>query len=161
MAQAENAIGPLRGDSLGSKALDLFVVAHVVCAVVFAACMCFVPDLFKVFLVEPDTFTPAAADSVRWACGFVFGFAMFAAVSLWMPTDARVTIARVFGVSFTIATVCGAYTQTTGRWNEYHPINIAIFGMLALVYGIFSIAFQGAFARVSKAEYCSDHGSFR
>ena len=153
MGHGNEAVGPLRGNSLASKALDLFVIAHVLCAGAFAACMCFAPDLFKVFLLEPNTFTPTAADSVRWACGFVFGFAMFAAASLWMPARARVTMARVFCASFTIATACGVYVQTTGRWNEYHPINIALFGMLGLVYGVFGVGFQSAFARTSEAEY--------
>ena len=32
MAHANEAVGPLRGNSLASKALDLFVIAHVLCA---------------------------------------------------------------------------------------------------------------------------------
>lgn len=132
------------------------MLAHVLCALAFASCMCFAPDLFKAFLVAPAGFTPVAQDSVRWACGFVFGFGGFAAASLWMPASARSLMARVFCGSFAVATACGAYAQTTGRWNEYHPINIALFGTLAVVYFVFSFLFPGAFERRSstdEAEY--------
>ena len=151
MVQLEpNVASPLRGETHASKALDLFVIVHSICAAAFASIMCFSPSLFSVFVNDADDFGDLASDSVRWACGFVYGFAMFAAASLWMPPQTRIVMARVFCASFAIATCNGVYVQSTGRWNSYHPINIALFGCLGLVYAIFSTCFPKAFVRTHK-----------
>lgn len=124
---------PLAGNAK-TKVLDLFVIVHAVVAFSFAAAMLIEPSFFSLFVVDKSDFTPVAQDSIRWACPFVFGFSGLAALSLYMPPRNRRHIAILFACSFSLATGIGTWVQTNGRWNDYHPLNIGLFGFLAIAY---------------------------
>ncbi|MEC7986913.1 MAG: hypothetical protein VX278_17215 [Myxococcota bacterium] len=138
---------PLSGTSLASKILDVFVMSHVITATSFAGLMLTYPDFFSYFVLQPDDFTALTSDSIRWACPFVFGFAGLAGLSLYMPPMIRRQLAILFMGAFTLAVIVGFSVQTTGRWNEYHPLNIALFASLAIAYGFFAFFYKQAFIR--------------
>lgn len=148
---ASESLGPLSGLSFASKVLDLFVISHVVTATSFATLMLVYPNFFSYFVKNPDNFTVLTSDSIRWACPFVFGFAGLAGLSLYMPPKLRRQIAILFGCAFTLAVVVGISVQLTGRWNEYHPLNIMLFGSLAVSYGFFAVFQKQAFVRSGSA----------
>lgn len=124
----------MQGVSTASKLLDAFVCMHAIVALSFASVMLFLPTAFSLF-VKAATVDPLTTDSIRWSSPFVFGFGILAALSLQMPGQSRILIAMMYAASFTIAVGTGIWVQTTGRWNSMHPINIALFGSLAVASG--------------------------
>lgn len=138
---------PLEGESLWSKLLDLFVICHCAVAFLFASAMLIAPGCFKLFVESPDDFNSLAEDSVRWASPFVFGFSGLAAQSLYMAPDSRRYVALLYTGCFLLATCIGSWVQTTGRWNDYHPLNIVLFASLAAVYGPMAAFVPHAFSR--------------
>ena len=138
---------PLTGASFYSKALDVFVISHTLTAASFAISMLVFPELFSYMVNNPQDFTAITSDSIRWASPFVFGFAGLAALSLSMPALIRWKIALLFTGAFTLATVVGISVEMTGRWNDYHPLNIVLFGSLAASYGFFAFFQKSAFDR--------------
>ena len=141
------SLQPLSGSSRASFFLDGFVILHVLTATTFAILMLVAPHFFSYFVVQPADFSDLTTDSIRWVCPFVFGFAGLAGLSLFMPPLARRQIATLFTVVFTLAVCVGVYVQQTGRWNAYHPLNILLFGSLALTYGYFVFFCKTAFTR--------------
>ena len=140
-------LAPFKGTSMASKLLDGFVVVHLITASVFAGLMLVYPSFFAYFVKNPENFTTLTSDAIRWACPFVFGFAGLAGLSLYMPPILRRKIAILFTCAFTIAVVVGISVQSTGRWNQYHPFNILLFGSLAGTYGFFAFFQKPAFTR--------------
>ena len=129
---------PLTGNTK-TKLIDLFVIIHAVVAFVFATAMLIYPTFFRLFVVQEEKFTDVASDSIRWSCPFVFGFSGLAICSLYMPPRNRRHIAILFASAFLLATGIGSWVQTTGRWNEYHPANIALFGFLFICYSFIAM----------------------
>ena len=84
------------------------------------------------------------------ASPFVFGFSFLAATSLSFSPRDRIRVAQIYAMSFTLATAVGISVQANGRWNSYHPINIALFASLAIAY-VFFLAFED-----SRAFYRAD-----
>ena len=78
---------------------------------------------------------------------WIFGFSFFAFNSLYIDAVNRRAYAKVYTLSFTIATIIGFITQFNGRWNEYHSLNIVLFGSLAIGYGILLSCFSDGFDR--------------
>ena len=153
MSDAQNTLAkPLSGVSRASVLLDLFVIVHVCTAATFAGLMLFAPQFFSYFVIHPEDFSAITADSIRWVCPFVFGFAGLAGLSLFMPPKVRRQVAILFSMVFTFAVCVGFLVQETGRWNEYHPLNLFIFGSLALTYGYFAFFWKDAFVRISATD---------
>jgi len=147
------SLKPLSGASRASFILDIFVIVHVCTAATFAGLMLFAPQFFSYFVIDPKDFSDITADSIRWVCPFVFGFAGLAGLSLFMPPVARRQVAILFSMVFTLAVCVGFSVQQTGRWNEYHPLNLLLFGSLAITYGYFAFFWKDAFVRSSCAEH--------
>ena len=146
----KNAIRKVfRGETVASKLVDAFVVTHFVCAFSFASLALFYPSIFSLFAKDSTSFDEGtyAADAVRWSSPFIYGFSFFALNSLYIDPNNRRSYAKVYTLSFTIATVIGFYTQFNGRWNEFHSLNIVLFGGLGLVYGILLSCFSDGFDR--------------
>ena len=153
MNDAQNTLPkPLSGASRASVLLDLFVIVHVCTAATFAGLMLFAPQFFSYFVIHPEEFSAITADSIRWVCPFVFGFAGLAGLSLFMPPQVRRQVAILFSMVFTLAVCVGFSVQQTGRWNEYHPLNLLLFGSLALTYGYFAFFWNDAFVRTPPAD---------
>ena len=139
---------PFSGITTPSKILDSFVIVHSAVATLFASAMLVYPEFFKLFVKDSENhFNQITSDSIRWASPFVFGFGGLAGMSLYFPCFVRKKIALMFILSFTLAVGIGTYTQTTGRWNEYHPANIVLFGFLAITYSTFLICLPNSFSR--------------
>ena len=138
MFRPESNFSPLTGNNK-TKLIDLFVVSHAVIAFVFASAMLIYPSFFQLFVVNSTEFTEVASDSIRWACPFVYGFSGLAVLSLYMPPKNRRHIAILYACSFGLATIIGSWVQTTGRWNAYHPANIALFGFLFIAYALIAV----------------------
>ena len=110
--------------------------------------MLFYPSIFKLFVRDSNAFTGLAEDAIRWASPFVFGFSGLAWLSLHhFDGQGRLQVARLFAGCFFIATCVGCGVQSTGRWNDWHPLNIALFGSLGLAYAGFVFAAPQAFHR--------------
>jgi uncharacterized BrkB/YihY/UPF0761 family membrane protein len=133
-----NVEPPMSGNSR-IKILDIFVIIHATVAFVFASAMLVYPSFFKLFVVEPSQFNAVAEDAIRWACPFVYGFSGLAVLSLYMPPKNRRHIAILFACSFLLASCIGTWVQTNGRWNNYHPFNIALFGFLFIAYSMVAV----------------------
>lgn len=133
---------PFKGESKLSKLLDAFVCMHCGVAFLFASVMLFYPEAFGLFTKEsvPDL----AKDAIRWACPFVYGFSLLAFLSMSFSSRDRVKVAQLFVASFSLATIVGIVIQSSGRWNSYHPINIALFASLAVGYSFFICYRKGA-----------------
>ena len=138
-----------QGETFASKIVDAFVVMHFIFAFIFASLACFYPSIFSLFANESTSFDEGtyAADAVRWSSPFIFGFSFFAFNSLYIDAVNRRAYAKVYTLSFTIATIIGFITQFNGRWNEYHSLNIVLFGSLAIGYGILLSCFSDGFDR--------------
>jgi hypothetical protein len=132
------------GESRLSQMLDVFVCIHCFVAFSFASVMLFYPDAFGLFIKGGvDEIPEIAKDVIKWASPFVFGFSFLAAASLSFTPRDRVKVAQIYTASFVLATAVGISVQMSGRWNSYHPINIALFASLAVVYGFFLLFEQG------------------
>ena len=141
------SLPPLSGASRASVLLDIFVIVHVCTAAMFAGLMLCAPQFFSYFVVQPEYFSDITADSIRWVCPFVFGFAGLAGLSLFMPPLVRRQVARLFSMVFALAVCVGFSVQQTGRCNEYHPLNLLLFGSLSMTYGFFAFFWKDAFVR--------------
>ena len=146
-SQTSTVHKPLSGSSRASVLLDIFVIVHVCTAAAFASLMLFKPYLFSLLLKHPESFTAVTADSIRWACPFVFGFAGLAGLSLFMLPQARRQIAILFATVFAFAVFVGIFVEQTGRWNAYHPLNLLLFGSLSATYGYFAFIGKKSFFR--------------
>merc|ERR1711862_819308 len=113
---------------------------HVIVAFLFASLMLFYPEVFFLFIKESASsvnYAPLMMDAVRWASPFVYGFSFLAASSLGMTPEDRIKVAKIYVMSFVLAVCVGVYVQSSGRWNKFHPINIALFASLAAAYAFF------------------------
>ena len=134
-----------KGETQMSRMVDAFVAVHCATAFFFASAMLFRPSVFGLFVRGGEAaVSEVMQDSIRWASPFVFGFSMLAGASLSFAAQDRKRVAQIFATSFTIATAVGLSVQATGRWNDYHPINIALFASLAAVYTFFLAHERGA-----------------
>ncbi|CAD7941989.1 unnamed protein product, partial [Amoebophrya sp. A120] len=123
---------------------DAFVAMHAASAFTFAMVAFVKPEMFSLFSKSNIPAESITADCIRWSAPFIFGFAFFAASSLYLDPKARLYIARVFILSFAIAVAAGVYAHTRGRWNDWHPLNIALFATLGLAYMVLVVGFPGA-----------------
>ena len=149
MYQNKNQVKVFNGETTISKVVDAFVVIHFFFAFVFASIALFYPSLFNIFADSSSSFDEGtyAADAVRWSSPFIYGFSFFAFNSLHIDADNRRGYAKVYTLSFTIATAIGFYTQFNGRWNTLHSLNIVLFGSLGLCYAILLVCFPDGFDR--------------
>ena len=131
-----------KGESRLSQLLDVFVCIHCFVAFSFASVMLFYPDAFGLFIKGGEV-PEIAKDVIKWASPFVFGFSFLAAASLSFAPRDRFKVAQIYTASFALATVVGLSVQASGRWNGYHPINIALFASLCIAYGFFLLFEKG------------------
>lgn len=145
----KNQVKVFNGETTISKVVDVFVVTHFCFAFLFASIALFYPSLFNIFADSSASFDEGtyAADAVRWSSPFIYGFSFFAFNSLHINADNRRGYAKVYSLSFTIATAIGFYTQFNGRWNALHSVNIVLFGSLAVCYAILLVCFPDGFDR--------------
>ena len=135
------------GNTWHSQVLDAFVCTHAATAFIFASTMLIYPHVFGILLQNPSDFTSVTGDSIRWASPFVFGFSGLAYISLHLPPQNRLQIARLYAACFFLAVLIGICVQSSSRWNSYHSLNIVLFGSLCLVYGVFARWYPQAFTR--------------
>jgi hypothetical protein len=140
--------------SLSSRHLDFFVRFHACVAFAFASVALFFPETFSYFTKDPSAVSAdsVAGDAIRWSSPFIYGFACFAWASLSFPAAVRLSIAKIYIASFSLATTVGLWVQTNGRWNGYHAINLICFGSLAIGYGVFTVSAPHAFERPGPAQ---------
>jgi len=148
--QQQQQLVAFKGETKQSIALDVFICIHAVVAFLFASLMLFYPQTFFLLIKKRALsntgvdYAPLLMDSIRWASPFVYGFSVLAASSLDMTPDDRRKVARIYVMSFGLAVCVGIYVQSTGRWNEFHPISISLFAMLAVTYAFFLLQNKGS-----------------
>lgn len=131
--------------------LDAFVIMHAVCAFSFASIMVFKPTVFLIFMTA-DQAPAYALDAIRWACPFVYGYGILAFMSLTMPPSERVKVACMYSVTLGMAVPIGCFVQSSGRWNEWHPLNILLFALLSAAYACFVFKCPHAFDRTQNSD---------
>jgi len=140
----------LRGHSISSRMLDSFVMMHSVCALSFASAMLFAPWAFGIFMTA-DEAPPYATDAIRWACPFVYGYGILAFISLSMPPYERFKVACIYSLTLGMAVPVGFFVQASGRWNDWHLLNILLFASLSASYAWFIVKCPRAFDRKKRS----------